>query len=304
MKSNTLGLGIDAGGTQTRWALATAGGDIVADGSVAGLSALQLATAAGREQVSAVIGKLAADVLTAGTPGHVYAGVTGLDDEQEEIKQLIAAPLGLAVDAVDIKNDIEIACRALFAPGEGYLVYAGTGTIAAYIDAHDQLQRAGGRGAMLDDAGGGYWIAHEALQLIWRREDVQPGAWRDSPMATEMLKRIGGTDWSHSRKYIYGRGRGDIGQLALAVAACAETDPAAADILQRAGRELARLAKALLVRFGPRPIILTGRAWRLHPSIEASLRDALDDRIPITLRDSEAHLAAARFAARDIRLHP
>ena len=39
-----FGLGIDAGGTETRWALAAPGGAILADGVVAGLSALQMAT--------------------------------------------------------------------------------------------------------------------------------------------------------------------------------------------------------------------------------------------------------------------
>ena len=36
------GLGIDAGGTQTRWALADAAGAIVAEGAVDGMSATQM----------------------------------------------------------------------------------------------------------------------------------------------------------------------------------------------------------------------------------------------------------------------
>ena len=45
---HALGLGIDAGGTRTRWALADRAGAIVAEGEVAGLSALQMASDAGR----------------------------------------------------------------------------------------------------------------------------------------------------------------------------------------------------------------------------------------------------------------
>jgi N-acetylglucosamine kinase-like BadF-type ATPase len=45
------GLGIDAGGTETRWALAAPGGRIVAEGVVGGLSALQMATESGRAAV-------------------------------------------------------------------------------------------------------------------------------------------------------------------------------------------------------------------------------------------------------------
>jgi glucosamine kinase len=44
-----LSLGIDAGGTRTRWALADAAGTILAEGEVAGLSALQTGNQDGRE---------------------------------------------------------------------------------------------------------------------------------------------------------------------------------------------------------------------------------------------------------------
>ncbi len=60
------GLGIDAGGTQTRWALAAPGGAILADGVVAGLSALQMATPHGRAAVRASLEELAAAVLAHG----------------------------------------------------------------------------------------------------------------------------------------------------------------------------------------------------------------------------------------------
>lgn len=299
-KERTLGLGLDVGGTQTRWALADPAGEIAAEGTAVGLTALQLATPSGREQMLTVLSEIAATALSCGRPGMVYAGMTGLDDEREQIVPLIAAPLGLPAEAVVLKNDIELACTELFAPGAGIVVYAGTGTIAAYIDANNVLHRAGGRGALLDDAGGGYWIAHEALQYIWRVEDERPGSWRDSPMAVEMFARVGGTDWSHSRKFMYSRTRGDIGKLALAVAATADRDPKAMEILQRAGRELARLGDAMLARFGGKPIALTGRAFSLNPAIETSFRASLKGKAPVSMHIGKAHLTAARLAARSI----
>jgi glucosamine kinase len=144
---------------------------------------------------------------------------------------------------------MEIAYRASFAPGEGYLVYAGTGSIGAFIDAAGQFHRAGGRGVVLDDGGGGFWIAREALRHIWRLEDEMPGAWQASPMARAVFDYVGGADWADSRQFIYGQERGAVGKLALAVAATADQDPAAT-ILRAAGRELARLALALTKRFG------------------------------------------------------
>ena len=52
---STFGLGIDAGGTQTRWALANADGEMVAEGAVTGLSGLQMATEHGRQTIRETI---------------------------------------------------------------------------------------------------------------------------------------------------------------------------------------------------------------------------------------------------------
>lgn len=294
-----MGLGIDAGGTQTRWALAARDGAILAEGTVAGLSALQMGTPEGRGSVHATFADLARAVLAHGRPGRVRAGLTGFGGDGEQLQCWIAELLGIAAATVAICNDIDIAYRASFAPGEGYLVYAGTGSIGAFIDADGQFHRAGGRGVVLDDGGGGFWIAREALRHIWRNEDERPGCWVDSPMAHAVFDHVGGSDWAFSRQFIYGQERGAVGKLALAVAATSEQDTAAAAILQEAGRELARLAQALIRRFGPRPVVLAGRAAGLHPSIAAAMRAALPPGTDITQAATRAHHAAARLAALD-----
>lgn len=294
-----LGLGIDAGGTQTRWALAAASGDIVAEGRLAGLSALQMASDDGRRALQAALAGLCRDALAAGRPLRVCAGLTGFGGgEGGQLCAWLAAPLSLDAAAVTLRSDIEIAYLDSFAPGQGYLVYAGTGSIAAWIDPSGVFHRAGGRGVLLDDAGGGYWIARAALRQIWRREDEQPGAWRASPLALAVFEQIGGSDWALSRDFVYGQERGAIGRLALAVAAAAGTDPAAARILRRAGAELARLARALIVRCGPRPVALAGRAAQLHPLIAEAMRAALPPTVALTQTTVRPHHAAARIAAR------
>ena len=196
-----LGLGLDAGGTQTRWALAHADGEVITDGAVAGITALQLNTNDGRAHIGAALAEIAQAVKMIGIPHHVCAGVTGLDQRDERLCNLIGETLGIASQAVSVHSDIEIAFRDLFALGEGYVVYAGTGSIAAFIDEAGVFHRAGGRGVLLDDGGGGFWIAREALRYIWRLEDERPGSWKASPMANEIFKRLGGSDWSFSRQF-------------------------------------------------------------------------------------------------------
>jgi glucosamine kinase len=294
-----IGLGIDAGGTQTRWALAAPGGAILAEGTVAGLSALQMSKPDGRASVHATFAELARAVLRHGQPASVRAGLTGFGGDGAQLTAWLAELLGIAPAAIAMCNDIDIAYRASFSPGEGYLVYAGTGSIGAFIDEQGTFHRAGGRGVVLDDGGGGFWIAREALRHIWRLEDEAPGSWESSPMARAVFEHVGGSDWACSRQFIYGQERGEVGKLALAVAASAGQDPAADAILIDAGRELGRLANALLRRFGPRPVALGGRAAELHPSIAASMRASLPPDTILTQTAMRAHHAAARLAVAD-----
>jgi N-acetylglucosamine kinase-like BadF-type ATPase len=119
-------------------------------------------------------------------------------------------------------------------------------------------------------------------------------------MARAVFDHVGGSDWSCSRQFIYSQERGEVGKLALAVAASADSDPAAAAILHGAGVELARLAQALVARFGPRPVVLAGRASALHPIIAAAMRAALPPTTLLTQKVGQAHYAAARIAAKDV----
>ncbi|MTW12940.1 ATPase [Pseudoduganella eburnea] len=292
-----LGLGIDAGGTETRWALSDAAGVIVAEGTVAGLSALMLAKPAGRDQVHAAFSKLARDVLATGKPARICAGLTGFGGNGHVLVDWLSTLLDVRGELITLCNDIEVAYLDAFEPGEGYLVYAGTGSIAAFIDEQGEFHRAGGRGVTLDDAGGGYWIAREAMRRIWRGEDEQPGVWQESPMAHAVFDHIGGSDWSFSRSFMNTQERGEIGKLALAVAMSAGADPAARHILLQAGRELARLALALVTRFGERPIVLSGRAAELHPLIFEAMRSDLPPGLNLQKRSATPHHAAARLAS-------
>ena len=292
-----LALGIDAGGTETRWALAEGSGEILLEGRVAGFSAIDL-QGAGQARIAGLLEDLAQAVLAIGQPLRVHAGLTGFGGAGQAIADLLGQALGLPASAITLGNDFQTAYLDLFEPGEGYMVYAGTGSIGAFIDAAGVLQRAGGRGNLLDDGGGGFWIAREALRQVWRTEDERPGAWCDSPMARELLAQVGGPDWTHTRQFVYGGSRGDVGRLALAVAATADSDSIARTILRAAGTELARLALALINRYGPRPVALTGRAAHLHPLIATAMREALPAATPFALRTCHGHHAAARLALR------
>ncbi|MEB0140267.1 MULTISPECIES: N-acetylglucosamine kinase [unclassified Undibacterium] len=298
-----LALGIDTGGTQTRWALANDAEEIIASGTAAGLSALQLSNHDGKQAFHQVLSCLADTARSHGILQTVRAGITGLGDDihSQQLHDMLAKTLGLPKSSIRLSNDIEIAYLDSFKAGAGYLIYAGTGSIAAFIDEAGEFHRAGGRGYLLDDGGSGFWIAREAMRHIWRLEDEAPEQWRHSPLAQALFHLIGSSDWNASRDFIYHRGRGEIGTLALAVAAAAHTDPVALDILQRAGVELARLGMALCRRFGKRPMVLSGRVQELHPIIVESMRAHLADDISLRQSICQAHFSAARLAAQHLK---
>jgi glucosamine kinase len=289
-------LGLDAGGTHTRWAVAGADGAITAQGLAPALSGLQLGSADGRAAAEAT---LQAVGDAAGPVRAVVAGMTGFDASQAPVMAAMAASvLGISPKAVRAMNDIELTCHAA---GDAYVVYAGTGSIAAFLDATGTLQRAGGRGGIIDDAGSGHWLARQALCQVWRAEDDEPGAWQRSPLAQRLFARIGGSEWAQTRAWVYGASRGELGTLALAVAEAAqapEPDPVALALLHQAGAEIARLGMALMHRHGPRPLVMAGRVFTLHPAVEAGLRAALPPGTDLHPLPQPAHHTAAQMAAR------
>ena len=290
------------GGTQTRWALSDTLGHILVEGTAPGATALQLSNDEGQAALQELFCALAHDINSANSPygkiRSVQAGLTGFNGNSLAIKKILTSAFNLHEQLINISNDIEIAFLDVFQPGEGYLVYAGTGSIAAYIDESGQFHRAGGHGYVLDDAGSGYWIAREALKHIWRAEDMHPGAWRSSSMAKAVFKQIGGHDWNRSRDFIYQNTRGEVGLLALAVASAANTDSVASTILSEAGSELARLGLAMCLRYGKKPIALSGRVQDLHPIINLSMQQSLPADYQLRLCKNLAHHGAARIAAK------
>jgi N-acetylglucosamine kinase-like BadF-type ATPase len=251
-----LGLGIDAGGTATRWRLADAGGQCVAEGSVAPLTG-HLFSAAAEERARQIVLDLAQAVMRRGKPLGIIAGITGLTRDtpaEATMRALFAETFELSPDRVFVAEDMWIAYLSYFALGEGILVYSGTGSIGYYLSETKEVIRVGGHGNLIDDGGSGFWIAREALKAVLRAEEESPGRGWTTTLGTCLTRALGGTDWNTVRSFVYGGDRGKIGSLARAVGEAAHADDGTAlRILREAGEELARLANCLIKRLGPGP---------------------------------------------------
>lgn len=291
-----LYLGIDMGGTATRWAVVDADGALVARGEVGGATG-HLFNPDARTTFLAVI-----EAIAEAAPGPIAgaeAGITGLGGAVlDEARGLIAARFGVAAEAVAARDDIELIYRAVFRPGEGHLVSAGTGSIGLHLTVAGEPIRVGGRGILIDDGGSGTWIALTAIDRLYRRIDETGGPADAAVLADGLARAVGGGDWADMRSFVYGSDRGRIGTLARVVAEAADAgDPLAIAVLAEAVAELARLARALRARAGAHPVAFVGGVVRLHPSIRSGLARTFPD---ATFPTVDAALHAA-LAARERR---
>ncbi len=302
-----LGLGLDAGGSSTGWLLVDPRGNELARGRTGGITG-HLFSGVGEElsaEGQASLERLQAllrEVEQAGRPTGVVMGAAGLEGGSraaDHLVRVIAEGLSLPADAVVVDNDMEIAYRSAFEPGEGVLVYGGTGSIAYHVPRNGPALRIGGYGYLIDDAGGGFWIGRRALAQVlrWQDELGMPAA---RPLAREVYAQLGSSSWPVIRQRVYSGGRSSVAALAPAVVrAAAKGDETAAGILAEAGTELARLANAALRRLGQLlPVTLLGGVTHMGGVLQKSLAEGLPGGISLNVNREDPVHAAARLAAR------
>lgn len=292
-------LGLDIGGTASRWVLCDGAGAELARGKAGGATG-HVFNPAENERLRTAFATIAASL----DPRRfaivsVTLGVTGFGAAvRGEVKEIVAGAFEVAGDAIIVIDDVALAYLANFAPGEGHLVSAGTGSIGIHIAADGGFTRVGGRGILIDDAGSGSWIALRALDLMFRELDHSGSFGKVAVLAERMFHEVGGADWSDVRQFVYAGDRGRIGTLAVGVAKAASAgDGMALEILRAAGAELAGLVEALIARVGARPAGFIGGVLALHPVIETEIRARLGD--DVRLLGADASLAAARLQAVD-----
>ena len=163
-----IGIGIDAGGSATRWSAWGTNGPVAA-GEVIPVTG-HLFNASERERFAAMAVALAEalkPVLAGGAAvGAVVAGITGMSATAPEAALaagMLAEATGGSAAEVHVEDDIWIAYHAAFAPGAGHVVYCGTGSIGVHIRQDGTVLRAGGRGMLIDDGGSAFWIGRAAL---------------------------------------------------------------------------------------------------------------------------------------------
>jgi glucosamine kinase len=288
-------LGIDAGASSSKWALLDSQHTLLASGRTPPISG-HVFTPEQREQNFAAL-EVLISALGQHRPERAVAGITGLsmgDAAAQFYQQALLEALGL--QDVAVMSDMDLAYLAHFEPGEGILVYGGTGGIAYHLRSNGTPLRAGGRGYLIADPGGGFDLGQRLLEFVTTQMDVSDTP--QHPLAQAVFSHIGGSsDWAVLRQHVYTGGRTAVAAFAPLVGQVyAETrDSDAQRLLEQSGQNMAMLANRLLRRVGVLPIALAGGVLNVSPIIEASARSALGNlevRVPaLDLAQSAAKMA-------------
>jgi N-acetylglucosamine kinase-like BadF-type ATPase len=248
--------GIDGGGTSSRIRAESLSGSLLYQGS-GGSTNLNASDA---RSVSAELGRLVSGALASGLdPAECrsgFIGSAGVDLEQD--RETMATALSEAFHgaarrarpdtvrrlygpAFAAGNDAEPALVGALDDLEGFLLIAGTGSIAFGRTRAGERARAGGWGHFLGDEGSAFWIAFEAV-----KRGIRAGESRDvqTTLLESALLHFRLQDAQSLIPFTYGNfNKATIASFAPLVAgAAAAGDALARDIMEHAAKELATLA--------------------------------------------------------------
>jgi N-acetylglucosamine kinase-like BadF-type ATPase len=236
-----LFLAMDAGGTKTQCVLADET-RVLARAATGTVKLMRVAEQEATARLRAMLAEVsdAAGVRLSKVTRTCF-GLAGLSGPavRKWANQVMA---GFVSGELILCGDEEIALDAAFAGGQGILAIAGTGANAIGRGPGGKLVGAGGWGPVLGDEGSGYWIGLEAVRAGLRAEDRIVLGGEPTGLLREIERHWGLGSIGELVAKGNERPGPDFAALAPVVARCAEEgDGLAAEILRRAGEELAEL---------------------------------------------------------------
>ncbi len=254
-------LGVDAGGTSTRAVVADSAGRVLGVG-LGGTGNWQAvgAAEAGATVRAAAAAALAGAGVEAGSLRGSFFGLAGVRTEEERAvmgAELASLALG---GALGVGGDLEAAHAGALGGGAGVVVIAGTGSAAWGRNAAGETWQAGGWGWIVDDKGGGYWLAVRGLAAACEAADGR-GAATVLGARSEAFFGAGGLRELLRELHAGRRDRAAVAAFAREVREAAEAgDAVAEELVEEAVRELVRLAEAVREKIAPE---IAGLGFRL-----------------------------------------
>jgi N-acetylglucosamine kinase-like BadF-type ATPase len=237
-------LGIDGGGTKTRCLVGDEKLQLGA-GTSSSSKVQRVGEACARDALAGAVNE--ACVQAGISPRQIArscAGITGA--ARPEIAGVMRDLMSSVVGGhVEIVGDIEIAFEDAFGSGPGVMVIAGTGSIAFGRNAKGETARAGGWGYPVSDDGSGQWIGAEAVRAALHTRD----SGHSSELLSDLMAKLNANNFEDFIVHLNANPPVDFATLFPTVLAASDKENAvAAEILRRAGRELAAMSGTVIDR--------------------------------------------------------
>ena len=259
MKPGERILGVEGGGTKTAWVLveSVAGEPTpefrILDQGKLPPSNLRLTTP---ERLRQIFTELPTEIERAG----VFLAGCGTEEDQRLLKEIC---LGIWPKAgIVTGSDRQSGLAAALDHGDGIVVNAGSGSSVTGRRG-DHIEKAGGWGHILGDAGGGYSVSIQALRLILREHDLRRGA---IEFTAKVLHALSLNNLDELVRWVRRANKMEIAMLAPVVFDAATAgDPRMIEIIEEGARVLCEYTEAVASRLhvlAPKVALIGGLFYR------------------------------------------
>jgi N-acetylglucosamine kinase-like BadF-type ATPase len=299
-------LGVDGGGTKTRFALMDAGQKLIGDAQLGASYFPQVGVDGVRDVLTRGVARVLADAGIDETQiAYAFFGLPGYGEDSKVTPVLQSLPASiLRHERYACDNDMVCGWAGSLGAADGINIVAGTGSIG-YGRRGSVCARAGGWGEAFSDEGSAYWIATQGLNAYSRMSDGRLAKGPLHAVINEELKLTNDLDLCAR---VYGTNAATRSELAkfstLVARAAAMGDQQGLAIFRRAGLELAQIADALRQKLGydanePVRLSYSGGAFAAGDVLIRPFRDALAAASPafeLCRPLHEPHYGAALYA--------
>jgi N-acetylmuramic acid 6-phosphate etherase len=252
-------LGVEGGGTKTAWALVetvadTAGSEfrILEQGKLPSSNFRLTAP----ERLRTILAELPKQIDRAG----VFLAGCATEEDRRALRQIC---LGIWPNAKIVTgSDRESGLAAALDRGDGIVVNAGSGSSVTGRRG-DRVERAGGWGHILGDAGGGYFLSIQALRLILREHDLHRA---DMDFTAKILHALSLNNFDELIRWVQMADKMEIAMLAPVVfEAGAAGDARMMEIIEEGARVLCEYTEAVAERLhllAPKLVLMGGLFYR------------------------------------------
>jgi N-acetylmuramic acid 6-phosphate etherase len=285
-------LGVEGGGTKTSWALVENDGDsfgVIEQGKLPP-SNLRLTSA---ERLSAIFRQMPSQAERVG----MFLAGCATEEDRSSLQKLCGEIWPSA--KITVGSDRDSGLAAALGRGDGIAVNAGTGASVTGRRG-DRIEKAGGWGHILGDAGGGYFISLQALRFILREYDLHRG---EAQFTATILRALSLNNRDELVRWAQIADKNDVAGLAPVVFECAMNgDESVMKIVEEAAGVLSEYTAAVATRLGllaPKVILLGGLFQRDGVYVHAfkrRLKKVLSD-ARVAMSEQTPELGAAWLAS-------